>query len=192
MLTLDESAEDVVGRELGQGEKRLWVGRPRQGIQLRGSDIFLIPFSLMWGGFAIIWEVMAIVKGAPWFFALFGIPFVLVGLYLIFGRFWMDARQRSRTVYGVTSERVIIITEPPARRVKSLNLDTLSDVSLTERRDGSGTITFGPLPPFYNWYGGTGWPGMGYAEVPCFDVADEARQVYEILCDAQRKARRRM
>src|SRR5262249_39338183 len=116
---VDEEPEDLIRGELGEGEKLLWAGRPRQGFALRGADAFLIPFSLLWGGFAIGWEAIVIAAGAPWFFAIWGVPFVLVGLYIIFGRFWLDARQRAATVYAVTSERVVIVSGVLARRVKS-------------------------------------------------------------------------
>ncbi len=36
-------------RELGAQEKLLWVSQPKQGLLLRASDIFLIPFSLLSG-----------------------------------------------------------------------------------------------------------------------------------------------
>lgn len=129
--------------------------------------------------------------GAPWFFAIWGVPFVLVGLYIMFGRFWVDARQRAHTCYAVTSERIVIVSGLFARRVKSLSIDTLSDVSLTERRDGSGTITFGSITPFYWWYGGAGWPGFGPQAVSIFELAREVRQVYEIIRGVQRAARQR-
>src|SRR5262249_50119634 len=98
----------------------------------------------MWGGFAIFWELTAINMGAPFFFALWGVPFVLVGLYIMFGRFLLDVRQRAATTYGVTSERVIIISGLFSRAIKSLNVATLTDLSLSERSNGGGTITFGP------------------------------------------------
>ena len=55
-----EISEEVIGNHLGQDEKLLWSGKPRSGIVFRTCDIFMIPFSLMWGGFAIFWEIGAL------------------------------------------------------------------------------------------------------------------------------------
>lgn len=186
---MDGELEDRIRGELGKGEKLLWVGCPRQGFLLRAADAFLIPFSILWGGFAIFWEVGVLAAGAPWFFALWGIPFVLVGLYLMFGRFLVDARQRAATVYAVTSERVVIVSGLFARQVKSLAIDTITELSLTERGNGGGTITFGPVPPFYGRSVGSGWPDAGHLAVPTFELATDARQVYEFIRGAQRASR---
>jgi len=91
---------NIFRAELSTGERILWSGQPRQGIVFRNFDIFLIPFSLAWGGFIAIWELFAVGAGAPSFFACFGIPFVLVGLYFIFGRFIVDAQRRKKTYYA--------------------------------------------------------------------------------------------
>lgn len=188
---MENETADVVEAELGSHEQLLWSGRPRRGLMLRGVDAFLIPFSLMWGGFAIFWETMVLMDDAPVFFSLWGIPFVLMGLYLIFGRFFVDARQRERTFYGVTTERVVIVSGLFGRRVKSLSLDTLTDLSLTERAHGAGVITFGAIPPWFWWHSAGGWPGMGQQAVPKFELAAEARQVYELIRSAQREAKQR-
>ncbi|MHC5538623.1 PH domain-containing protein [Singulisphaera rosea] len=186
---MDDSPEDVIRRELSPSERLLWAGRPPLGLRLRAIDAFLIPFSLLWGGFAIVWEGSVITIGAPKLMALAGIPFVLVGLYVIFGRFWVDARQRSATVYGITSERVVIVSGVFSRKIKSLNIETLSDVSLTERTNGSGTITFGPTPPWYMTNFGGGWPSPGQPVVPTLEHFANARDVYEIIRQAQRAVR---
>ncbi len=186
-----DDAESQIKPELSSNEQLLWHGRPQLGLLLRAADAFLIPFSLMWGGFAIFWEASVVIGGAPFFFMLWGIPFVLVGLYLIVGRFFVDARQRSKTYYGVTDERAIIISGLFRRSVKSLNIDTLTDVALTEKTDGSGTITLGPTPPWHNLMGGSNWPGSHQHAVPSFEMIDDARQVYEILRKSQRDAKGR-
>jgi hypothetical protein len=39
------------------GKRVVWTGPPKQGVALSGRDTFLIPFSFMWGGLAIVWNV---------------------------------------------------------------------------------------------------------------------------------------
>jgi hypothetical protein len=174
--------------QLALNEQLLWFGQPRSGIVFRASDVFVIPFSLLWGGFAIFWEVGVLTSGAPLFFKLWGVPFVVIGLYLIFGRFIIDAKQRSKTYYGVTNERVIIISSLFGKKIKSLDLRTLNEISLDEKSDGSGTITFGPAPVRYQWFGGIQSPSRGQQSVPAFEMIQKAKSVYETVRSAQRQA----
>ena len=104
------STEHILSAELRRSEKLIWSGRPRQGVFLTQKDAGMVPFSLMWGGFSFFWEFKAVSSGGPLFFDLWGVPFVLVGLYMIVGRFFYEAMLRSRTYYGLTNERVIIIS----------------------------------------------------------------------------------
>src|SRR5438128_1443265 len=139
----DFELENELHPFLGPGERLVWTGKPKTGIVFRSSDIFFIPFSLLWGGFAIFWETTVITTSAPFFFKLWGIPFVLVGFYMIIGRFFTDARKRAGTVYGITEDRIIIRSGLFNKGIKSLNIRTLSDVSFTQKADHSGTITLG-------------------------------------------------
>jgi hypothetical protein len=185
---MDANSSLAISKELGSGERLLWSGRPKQGVVFRGSDLFLIPFSLLWCGFAVFWEATVITGGAPLLFRLWGIPFVLVGLYMVFGRFLVEAKQRARTIYGLTDKDVVIVSGLLTRKVKRLNLRTLSDVSLEERAERRGTITFGPTPSSYAWCGGGSWPGMARTAVPSFDMIENARGVYDLILTTQRGA----
>jgi len=178
-----------IEQQLSAGESVLWRGRPRQGIVVRGSDAFLIPFSLLWGGFAFFWEYSVLRSGAPAFFVLWGVPFVLVGLYFIAGRFFFEARLRAGTVYALTDERVLIVSGVFARRVRSLGLRTLAELSLSPGRGDEGTISFGGGSPLAGMFGGmAGWPGSERHLGPRFELLADARGVFEKIRAAQRAA----
>lgn len=186
-------AQQIIQRELDSGEKLIWAGAPKQGTVFRGSDVFMIPFSLFWGGFAIFWEVMALsipkddAGAVVYVFPLFGLPFVIVGLYMIFGRFIYDAKKRGKTFYGLTDQRAIIVSGLFSKSVKSLNLVTLTDVSLKEKSDLSGTITFGHENQTANFFGGNSFLGMGVNNAPKFELIENAKDVYNKL-RAQQKS----
>ena len=179
-------ASAVLQFPLERGERQLWDGVPRQGVAFRQADLFMIPFSLLWGGFAVFWEVSVLRTSAPGFFALWGVPFVAAGIYVTVGRFFVDAWRRGRTSYFVTSTRVVIVGGALTPATKSLLLATLSDVSMTERSDGSGTITFGAMNPMFAMYAGMSWPGV--PQVPSFEMIPDVRRVYGIIQTAQQDA----
>jgi hypothetical protein len=204
------TASQVIAPQLSSDEGLLWSGQPGKGVVLRGSDVFMIPFSLMWGSFAIFFEVGVLRSpgdrggGAPFFFSIWGIPFVLIGLYLIAGRFLYESIRRGNTYYGVTTRRILIVTGMfgarsldrwnvlallcglRRRSVKSLDLRTLTDVSMDEKSDASGTISFGPRP-YGAWFQAAAFPGMGLLP-PSFDLIDKVKSVYEVINRAQRTA----
>ena len=182
---MDPNAQLKISSRLESGESLIWAGVPRQGLLLRASDTFMIPFSLLWGGFAIFWELGVISTDAPFFFMLWGIPFVLVGLYMIVGRFFVDARVRGNTFYGLTDRRAIIVSGIFNMSTKSLPLRTLTDISLTERNDGSGNVLLGRQQPFASWYAGMQWPGMGQHLAPGFELIENAKLVHDQLIEAQ-------
>ena len=135
---------DVVGRHLSHGERVEWVGKPDPSRHFTRSDAFLIPFSIMWGGFSIFWETSAITGGAGPFFALWGIPFVVIGLYLIFGRFIYKANRKRRTIYAVSNKRVMTIVRGRiGETTDAMYLRSIPNISTTAVSDGRGSVEFG-------------------------------------------------
>jgi len=180
--------ENVIGRELGPGERLLWTGAPRQGLLLRPSDAFMVPFSLLWGGFAIFWETSVLAMGGPVFFAIWGVPFVLVGLYMIVGRFFVDARVRAKTIYALTDRRAIVVSGLFSPTVRSVELASMPELSIAERANGTGTITFGSPATGAAWFGGMPWPGMSGKLTPAFELVAEVRTLYQRVREAQAAA----
>ena len=168
-------------------ERLLWWDRPRQGIILRMSDLYLIPFSLLWGGFAFFWEFTVATTGnAPWFFKLWGVPFVLIGVYLIAGRFLHDAWRRNRLFYGLTDNRVLIATPKSCR---TMPLESLGEIQLDERGGGEGSIAFGR--DIASGVSGQGWQiWSGTPTVPTFEGIKEARTVFAAIREAQKRVER--
>ena len=156
--------EDYGFRQMLQpGEYILWQGAPVGGIRLQRSDVFMIPFSLLWCGFAVFWEVMAIQSGAPFFFALFGIPFILVGIYIVIGRFFHRARKLANTAYAVTDKRIIILEK---RGSTSMLFSQIPSLQKTVNASGIGTIWFQPPMRYHSHHhGSTTTPGIGFEEI---------------------------
>jgi len=169
---------------LDSNETLLWTGKPKSGIIFRTIDIFMIPFSILWCGGVILWVIK--VSQTSGIFALFGIPFVIIGLFFVFGRFIIDSKQRENTVYGLTENRILIKSGIFSKDIKSLNIKTLSDIELSEKGDGTGTISIGPKNPFMVWGNGMNWwPGMKMN--PQLELIPNARNVYNQIIEIQNK-----
>ncbi len=167
------------------GEKLVWTGRPKTGVRFRPTDAFIIPFSLVWCGFVVFWEATAIAMGAPLLFMLFGIPFVLVGLYMLIGRFFFDAKRRAKTVYGISNNRIIIKSGVVRTQVESMNIKSISEISFTQKQDLSGTITLGPVASGYSTMQ---IKGMQKGPQPTsLEWIDDVKTVYEKIIELQQK-----
>jgi hypothetical protein len=131
------------------------------------ADVIAIPFSVVWLGFALAWQAGARPIGAPLAFRALGIPFVLIGIYLVAGRFVTRWIAKRRTVYAITGDRVLVQVGSTFREspVKG------GSMSVRRRRNGrhvtvefepygsyvvreSSAMTGGPLSD-------TGMPAMG-------------------------------
>lgn len=173
---------------LRSGERLRWAGRPDPAVRFTQADIFVVPISLMWCGFAIVWVSIAISRGAPLFFVLWGIPFVLVGLFFVFGRFIQKKRRKLTTVYGLTDSRAIV--SAGKRSVQDVPLDG-APIHISRSRDGRHvTVMFGTGKP--NVYQNTGMDVLQFGPAPTvafFDVADPDSLTRELDAVRQRPQR---
>ncbi len=185
---MENELQAVIQEELTSGERLIWTGRPKQGVIFRSHDLFFIPFSLLWCGFAIFWETMAILMNVNdigiigIIFPIFGLPFVLVGLYLVFGRFFYDAKKRRNTFYGLTDKRIIIITDVFCKIIKTIELKTLTEISIKAKKDGSGTICFGNIDLLYSMFLMSRFPAPD-TSTPRLDMIENVREVYNMIRD---------
>lgn len=124
------------------GEHILWRGKPGEGNLVTAQDVFLIPFSIVWCGFAVFWTIIASRAGA---FALLGIPFVCVGVYLLFGRFIWTGYIRKRTLYVITDRKIV------RKRGNKIDMQDLgkAPIHVTVHKHGYGTIRIDGADPYY-------------------------------------------
>jgi hypothetical protein len=181
--------DSALRSHLDFGEHIIWTGRPKQGIIFKTNDWGMIPFSLLWGGFAVFWEYTALKEGAPFFFALFGVPFVLIGLHMIIGRFFYDSIRRKNTIYGLTNNRIIILSGILSKTIKSIDIKTITNLTVNEKPDGSGTINLGPDIPFSDMYRETGLPGMRSKISPTIEMINDVKKVYRQITELQKESK---
>ncbi|HEX2906879.1 MAG TPA: hypothetical protein VHO69_08470 [Phototrophicaceae bacterium] len=174
--------------ELVQGEDLLWLGQPDASKLFAAYDLFYIPFSLMWGGFALFWNLGVWSSESPFFFRLWGLPFLAVGFYIIIGRFFYKWWRKRHTHYAVTNKRLFILTTGLRYNLQSFSLNDLPELTKSVGRDGFGTITFTKAP---GWSFGrrnqmnmsnSGMEFFGYALPGFYDIPN-ANDVYALIND---------
>ena len=143
----------------------------------------------MWGGFAIFWNAMVWLgpfgsssgDSPDWFFKLWGLPFLVVGLYLIAGRFFHDAWLRKTVYYAVTDKRILVLRGP---KITSIDIHRLPRLELSEHKDDTGTVAFEATSamPFGGMNGFSWWVPALSSSTQFFRIHD-ARKVYILIRD---------
>ena len=197
MSPIDQESFSAIQSELTPGESILWAAKPNNSVIFHREDVFLIPFSLLWGGFAIFWEAGVAGlwdnfmkhSGPSYFMMLWGIPFIVVGQYLIWGRFVYAGWKKRRTYYAVTNRRVLVIQEGWKRLMSSAYLDTLPTMIKVGGSNGIGTLRFAPSEPAWSSRrGGFGtWDAMAVGDVPVFTDIDDLDSVYRLVSDQRER-----
>lgn len=185
MTQINLNSRQAIRRELMSGEQILWAGQPSTHLVFRKEDLFLAPFSLVWGAFAIFLEATAAGLwppgrhlASPWMFAIWGIPVVLAAQYLIWGRFLLADWKKRRTHYAVTNRRVIVVQDGSTRQMASAYLDELPAVIKDEGSNGFGTLRFAPRQSWQAL-----WDGMAVGDTPLFRDIDDVQSVYDLVAE---------
>jgi hypothetical protein len=189
-------AFDLFSPELLPGETVQWTGLPNARVIFHAEDLGVIPFSLLWGGFAIFWMLSAsgiwdVFSSRPdktfgWFGIIWGTPFVVVGQYFIWGRFVYARWKKKRTYYAITTRRALIVEDGfRSRNAVSAYFENLSTIQKKVRSDGIGSIAFGG-----SVIGEWRWGKNNPPRPPTFDDVDNADEVYQIAIRMQDQSRR--
>ncbi len=181
---MKNNIEPLIRRHLDLHERLLWSGQPYQGLFFRKSERLFILFSYIWGIGVMYWEYAVITQSYDRFYILWGIPLVLVGLYMMCARFFIDAAKRKYTYYGMTNIRIIIISTLFKKRVTRLPLKTLLNVTYNlEKGSSIGTVVFGDITN--SWLGDIYWFGKP-SPPPTFERIDNAEHVYNLIRETQK------
>lgn len=198
MKPIDPEAAIKLQPELLSGESILWAARPNPRVMFHSDDWYLIPFSLFWVAFTAFWEAGVLGywgdsarDGPSLFMGLWGIPFVLIGQYLLWGRFVHDAWLKRRTYYGVTSRRVVVVQDGWSYKRCFSYIDVLPTI----QKEGSetGTLWFGPKYPVL---GGRNqmtrnMSRFSVGDVPTFADVDDPDSVYQLVLGLREQMTRR-
>ena len=135
---MDDSLNEKFFQPLLQpGEIVLWHGAPGPG-RLKSYGQVPIGFSVFWLGFSLLWEIIALYNGII-VMALFGLPFILVGLSVSFGGPIRNAKLKGRIFYAVTDQRLLI---QEGDDISSFTADMLPSWQLRMNKNGTGSIFF--------------------------------------------------
>ncbi|AFY57622.1 hypothetical protein Riv7116_5227 [Rivularia sp. PCC 7116] len=142
-LQLPNKLRQKVDKEVEIGESIRWIGQPVPRF-LTASSIGSFLFAIPWTAFAVFWMLMA--STASILFALFGIPFVLVGFGMLSSPIWLRLSARN-TAYLITNKRAISISIPVtsfgnilSTTIRSYPPSELKNIYRKERADGTGDV----------------------------------------------------
>ena len=126
---------------IGGDERVLWKGRPEKGITFTQHELVTIPFGIVFTLFSLFWIFMALsIAGV---FALFGMPFLLVGLYMAGGRFLVNEIAKKNTAYVITNKAII---RKRGTRVNVWYRENLMNMQVFSHKNGTTSFMFSAIP----------------------------------------------
>lgn len=186
-------------RELADGEKVLWEGKPvRWFFLLIGSPagLFVAAFGMLWLVlglllFYTIWIAPPEDEAPQIAIQVLSLVFLLAACYFAFGRYLLAAQEWGHTSYMLTNRRVLLTTGAVGKETTSVELASLRELHGMVLAPGLGDIYLGGRPPFKGLVGRVpGWLPSGLqSHIPVIQSVRNVEAVYQAILEAARNAR---
>jgi len=150
-VMIDPELDAILRREMMTGERILWRGQPNPHKLYAAFGLWL--FAIPWTVFALFWESMTLMMlwgggtktpaAITWSFGivfpLFGLPFIVIGFYMLATPFKAIAKAK-RTIFALTDRRVLSVTAGKSRESASVMLDQMGPFKVKAGSDGYGSL----------------------------------------------------
>ena len=180
------TTQEIINKYL-KHEQILWHSEPNNAPLLNKSDIFMIPFTLIFGGAFIIYALISalmMIAGQGIMFSLLGITCLILGIYFIFIRLWYRKKRISRQVYFVTEKRVFAFD--------TLRDDVIFDILLedVDVYSGDKSLILGETNAIGDFVYNLGLDiffRKFTKETPAFRYIDDINEVAKVILKAKEK-----
>jgi hypothetical protein len=180
------SVGSLIQIKLRGDEQFLWSGVPVQGIRWCKSDWMAVPLKLLLCAASLEWVYLATTSGASLAFIAFGVPAALATSYALASHFFVEARTRKQTEYGVTNQRVIIVTGSSLNAVtRSFPLEALEKVVVQVHANLKGNIELNSPPSEIANQINNRSLARGVSAGYELEGIDDAQIVYELIIKAR-------
>ena len=153
---MSKEATEIINQSLQHEEILIWAGQPKKGLVFEAVDIFKTIFIVIFVGFVFfalrLLSDISILLAIP-----IGVLFFPAALILGIGRFFIDAELRKKTFYGVTDQRIIVISKMYPKKVQSVYFYTKPKIEFLQNMDDTSTIDIGLKEPTGSGQGGISW-----------------------------------
>lgn len=180
------TTQEIINKYL-KHEQILFCGKPDKTPTFNKADIFMIPFTLIFGGAFIIYAIISaimMIAGQGIMFSLLGLTCLILGIYFIFLRLWYRKKRISRQIYFVTEKRVFAFD--------TLRDDVIFDVLLedVDVYSGDKSIILGETNAIGDFIYNLGLDiffRKFAKETPAFRYIDNLSEVAKIILKAKEK-----
>lgn len=131
-------AQEMFSHFLKTEEEIIWQGNPRHPFPMH--HLPQIIFGAFYFLFAVFWTIMA--SSEVPVIGLFGLPFIIVGISLVFRNKKGKNTNIPEVYYLLTNKRIIVIANYSSNKYTSLDLEDITNINLIKGASSTKTLVF--------------------------------------------------